>query len=978
MRNFGFDRWSWLVRWLLGGMIILWLAACTTHPGASAVSSTTVPSESTTEPPTEPFPRLETGMHTAMIRRIAVDAAERFLVTGSDDKTARVWALPSGKLLQILRPPLGEGHEGKVFAVAISPDGRLVAMAGWTGYAWEGTCAIYLFDRADGRLLRRIAGLPNVINHLAFSPDGATLAAALRGANGIRVYRAADGQEVARDPDYGDSSYSVAFDRTGRLVTTCFDGYVRLYDRNVQRIARVKAPGGTLPYAARFSPDGQLVAVGFNDTTAVNVLSGDDLGFRYAPDTTGVDNGTLSKVAWSRDGRFLYAGGRYDDAEGWNMLFRWAEAGRGPAVQWQAATDTLMELVPLADGGLAYGAADPAFGMFDAQGRKQLERRSEILDHRGNENKLRLSAAGSVVEFSFDTLTAAGTWQRRTARFELTEQRLTLDPPPLDGLTPPDTRAEPKENWYNTLAPSIQGTPLTLEPYETSWCLAFLPQGEGFLLGADWSLYRFDRPDRQRWRVSVPAVVWGVNVTQDGRYAVAALGDGTLRWYAMEDGREVLALFVHPDGQRWIAWTPEGFYDAAPGGEELFGYHLNQGKDQAGEFVAASQLKEQFYRPDLIMGRLRPDGDQAIAAAVRELGDIRQVLAGGLPPDVELLSPSATISSDGDYLLQVRVKNRGGGIDRLIYRIDGVEVAGRPADIPVPGTDRVSRRFPLAPGPHEVEAIALNRRGVASPAVKAVVTVIGEAEQPSLYMLAVGVSNYRDHSLAQGVRFAAADAETIKTRFEQGGAGLFRQVVARTLTDKAATRDAIGAAIHQIAGTIQPTDAFILYLAGHGASLDGEYHFVPWEARYTNRKALKEQSLGQNMLRTLLSEIKANKTLVLIDTCSSGGFSLGPSRGMDDKAAIDRLSRISGRAVLAASSSEQMALEGYEDHGVFTFALLQGLQQADRNNNGKIEVGELGDYIEETVPALTQKKWGYEQYPVRELHERTFPISRRP
>ena len=141
---------------------------------------------------------------------------------------------------------------------------------------------------------------------------------------------------------------------------------------------------------------------------------------------------------------------------------------------------------------------------------------------------------------------------------------------------------------------------------------------------------------------------------------------------------------------------------------------------------------------------------------------------------------------------------------------------------------------------------------------------------------------------------------------------------------------------------------------------------------------LKEQSLGQNMLRTLLSEIKANKTLVLIDTCSSGGFSLGPSRGMDDKAAIDRLSRISGRAVLAASSSEQMALEGYEDHGVFTFALLQGLQQADRNNNGKIEVGELGDYIEETVPALTQKKWGYEQYPVRELHERTFPISRRP
>src|SRR5262249_45368883 len=162
-----------------------------------------------------PFLRIETGMHTATIRRIAVDAAERYLVTASEDKTARVWDLQSGQLLQILRPSLGTGSEGKLYAVALSPDDATVAMAGWTGYAWDGQHSIYLFDRASGRLTRRIDGLPNVINHLVYSSDGRSLAAALWGENGLRVYRTSDLSEVARDTEYKSDSYWADFDRRG-------------------------------------------------------------------------------------------------------------------------------------------------------------------------------------------------------------------------------------------------------------------------------------------------------------------------------------------------------------------------------------------------------------------------------------------------------------------------------------------------------------------------------------------------------------------------------------------------------------------------------------------------------------------------------------------------------------------------------------------------------------------------------------------
>jgi hypothetical protein len=51
------------------------------------------------EPTTRPLPGLETGMHTAIIRRIATDAAGRWAVTVSDDKTARVWEVASGRQL---------------------------------------------------------------------------------------------------------------------------------------------------------------------------------------------------------------------------------------------------------------------------------------------------------------------------------------------------------------------------------------------------------------------------------------------------------------------------------------------------------------------------------------------------------------------------------------------------------------------------------------------------------------------------------------------------------------------------------------------------------------------------------------------------------------------------------------------------------------------------------------------------------------
>src|SRR3954469_14284567 len=85
------------------------------------------------EPSTTPILRIEVGAHTAPITAVSADVAGRLGLTVSDDKTARLWELPAGRLLRVLRPPIGKGREGLLFCGALSPDGRLVAVGGWTG-----------------------------------------------------------------------------------------------------------------------------------------------------------------------------------------------------------------------------------------------------------------------------------------------------------------------------------------------------------------------------------------------------------------------------------------------------------------------------------------------------------------------------------------------------------------------------------------------------------------------------------------------------------------------------------------------------------------------------------------------------------------------------------------------------------------------------------------------------------------------------
>jgi hypothetical protein len=544
-------------------------------------------------------------------------------------------------------------------------------------------------------------------------------------------------------------------------------------------------------------------------------------------------------------------------------------------------------------------------------------------------------------------------------------------------MTPPRTEGVPLTDLrHGSAAPKLAGEPLKgLDKYETVRALSIAANGGGFVLGTAWWLRSFDASGQQRWRHSVPDVAWRVNQSDDGRFVVAAIADGTIRWYDAATGRERLALFVHARDHRWVLFTPEGFYQASPGGDALIGYHLNQGPVHEGQFVDSTQLSSVFFRPDLITARLAGD-EAAITLAVAKIGDVRTVLAGDLPPTVNLLSPPVAESNSGDYELKVRItpSRPGAPVGELQLTVNGAAIQSR--EIFPPGGGEVTRHISLAPGVNTVGVRVL--RGddkVASSEVTTRVTVHLPQAKPVLRVLAVGVSQYDDEAFKTGVQFAAVDAIELARQLKSGAAGMYRDVDERVLTSRAdTTLSRIDAEIQALVSRARPEDVVVIFLAGHGKAPDGQYHFIPADFIYDGDAAFNRgRTLSSARLESVLKSLGAGKRLLILDTCDSGSEAELRS-GAEQKDALARLMRSTGRYILAATSPQGNALQ-VRGHGAYTAALLEGLAgRADLQHSGVIEVDELAEYLSRRVPELTSGK----QHPMRSAYGESFPIVRHP
>ncbi len=345
------------------------------------------------------------------------------------------------------------------------------------------------------------------------------------------------------------------------------------------------------------------------------VLRDRDLQPESFPTVTGLDASQI-KVAWSQGGGQLFA-------EGYHLLHpdrlarRWDKAGAGSFIDIVGARNTVMQFVPLRGRRMLFADAS-GFGLIDPAGKAKRLQDQGSIDTSGATTSLRIGADARTVQVT-DGMSG------RALRFALARRTVAVDPAEDKALAVAITGSDSIKftDWKDNFSPKLNGEKLVLDQDEISRSVALVPGTDRFVLGADWSLRLFDAGGKAVWSEPrpVPTVVWGVNVSADGRLIVAAYGDGTIRWHRVSDGAELLALFMHPDGKRWVAWTPQGYYDASAGADDLIGWQVNHGYDQAPDFFPAAQFQQRFNRRDVLVRVLDTlDVDQAVEAANKAAG----------------------------------------------------------------------------------------------------------------------------------------------------------------------------------------------------------------------------------------------------------------------------------------------------------------------------------------------------------------------
>lgn len=548
--------------------------------------------------------RLDPDMHTEPIWKLGADAAGKTLASVSSDGTVRLWDLSRGRLLRTLRPPLGDpGHirqnDGldRLHAVALSPDGRLVATGGSVGVE-DSTArnhSVYLLDVATGDVAQRIGGLPADVKDLTFSRDGQRLAISFGEFNfldsreerrGIAVFRVADGQKLGEDL-YGEFSYAADFDSKGRLVTTDFSGNVRLYDAQLKQIAATKLDRSA--FEVRFSPDDRQIAVGNTSYSEVMVL--DAVNRPLSRLRSLGDTGKWASVAWSADGSTLYAGNRDQP-----IIRRWAEGlAQGVDVRVRAR---VLDLLALPDGRMVFATAEPGWGILDTKDRIEIYQGPQALElgHRA----LLLDRTG--ISAGFETWGHPVVFRAGSLQLETGVKGLE---PPVTVLPGMEVRIEGENCFLNgtelELNDFVITTPLTggrWDGGEVALSYALSPKNQALFLGTSMHLIRYDQSGKTVWEVDLSKAATAVNVSGDGRLVVT-FEEGLVRWYRADTGAHLLTLYVHPDLRRWAVWSPSGSFQAGEDAGHLIGWPISVDLDQPAVWVPASALPSR-RRPEVL------------------------------------------------------------------------------------------------------------------------------------------------------------------------------------------------------------------------------------------------------------------------------------------------------------------------------------------------------------------------------------------
>jgi WD40 repeat protein len=459
-----------------------------------------------------------------------------------------------------------------------------------------------------------------------------------------------------------------------------------------------------------------------------------------------------------------------------------------------------------------------------------------------------------------------------------------------------------------------------------------------------------------------------VQFTPDGKHVVTASDDKTVRFWRANSGTEVARQISMRDG--WAVVAPDGRFDGTLDGDTEDRLSAIQWSVDNTNF-SVDGFMEQYYRPALL-GRILSKNRKERYKAARVMS-APNISEGFLrPPKVAISVPSS--SRNRSVAVKVDVEDMGGGIDEVRLYHNGKIVD--PSRGYNSGSSKGSsgiiekKRFnvDLVDGENQFKAVALSKDRIESEAETGTTRYTASSRgsqinSPTIHLLVVGVNKYKDKSL--NLDYAVPDAKGMLRFFKKVYANSFGNIRTKEVYNEKATRANITRELENLS-TLQPEDTLVLYFAGHGDTVKDSWYFVPHEQNGKDAKALDSQGVSAELFKDLISKIGAHKVVLLFDSCKSGA-AINAFSEFENKRSMSELSRATGIHIATATTQKQSASELAElGHGVFTYALLQGLKgRADKKpKDTKVSTAEIFDFIKRYIPFLTYKYNAGAQNPV--------------